>query len=117
MSDYKILGLCEAIRESLKNSTILFTEGGCLHFHFILKSIFDVVPYYMLGHVVSYYNGRYYDITGDVTDWFESNLERNVEDYRLDVEDYLKRGPREIKLTGFCMIYNNEDYNTCREEL
>jgi hypothetical protein len=46
-----------------------FTKGNCYHFALILKNLY---PYgqimYSPDHFVFEFNGRYYDIRGDVTD-------------------------------------------------
>ena len=44
------------------------TEGGCMRFHLVLKSVFPQAKgYWCIGHVISEIDGRYYDINGVVT--------------------------------------------------
>lgn len=41
--------------------------GGCIKFHFLLKMKFDnCVGYYDQSHCISFIDGRYYDVNGEV---------------------------------------------------
>lgn len=53
----------------IHNSKHFFTNGGCYLFYLILKNYYkEAQPYYNQDHVVTLINGRFYDITGEVTD-------------------------------------------------
>lgn len=61
----------EHLRKSDEYLQYIYTEGSCYKFYELLNKLFDgVVAYKNEGrsHVVSLYKGKYYDITGDVTD-------------------------------------------------
>lgn len=61
------LGLISAIRESIINSEIIYTNGSCYKFYKILKSVFpEAKAYYNSDHVITEIKGKYYDITGEV---------------------------------------------------
>jgi hypothetical protein len=49
----------------------IFTKGGCYKFHILLSKMFKKCTPYISkdeNHVITRINGRYYDITGEVTD-------------------------------------------------
>lgn len=57
------------IRESCPElQTKIFTEGACYQFFLILKHRFPTaVAHYDGDHVITYIDGQYYDIRGEVT--------------------------------------------------
>jgi hypothetical protein len=64
----------EALRGSDNYIEAIFTQGGCYQFHLFLKTLYpNAKP--MLSedkeHVVSLIDGRYYDITGEVNEFYE----------------------------------------------
>lgn len=67
-----------------------FTQGNCYHFAVILKDIYPdgVIEYdYVNGHFIFNYEGKYYDITGEVsvmdTYIFDVNKMDQLEYYRI----------------------------------
>ena len=64
----KILNLISIIRDSHSEMERIFTNGSCLNFHLILKSIYpESIPKYKHGHIVTEIDGKCYDITGCVS--------------------------------------------------
>lgn len=63
-----VLSFIKLIRESCPEWQIkIFTEGACYQFFLILQNRFpQAVPYYDGDHVITYIDGHYYDITGEV---------------------------------------------------
>jgi len=56
------------VRDSFIGSQQVYTEGSCYHFHLILKEVFpEAVPYYDADHVLTEIEGKFYDITGEVS--------------------------------------------------
>lgn len=56
------------IRESHSQMVNIFSKGSCWNFFLILRKIYpDAIPYDNQNHIVTKINGRFYDITGDVT--------------------------------------------------
>lgn len=63
----KILNLISEIRNSHSQMVNIYTGGGCLNFHLILRSVFqEAKPYYNGDHIITEIEGKYYDITGVV---------------------------------------------------
>lgn len=70
MKEVQIVNFINKLRESDKYIQAIYTNGGCYQFHLVLKGLFpECVPYVSedFDHVVSFYNGRFYDITGEVS--------------------------------------------------
>lgn len=64
----KVLEFIKTIRESFIGADIVYTEGSCYPFYTILKSVFPgAIAYFDLNHVITKIDGKYYDITGEVT--------------------------------------------------
>lgn len=68
----------ELIIKSLRDSDLyiehIFMRGGCYKFHLFLKSIFPSLKPYIhqdKDHIVSYYDGHFYDIRGRIESKFE----------------------------------------------
>ena len=61
-----ILKFINDLRETDKYIETIFTRGGCYQFHLLLKKYFDCTLHINSDrdHVVSCYEGKYYDITG-----------------------------------------------------
>jgi len=61
------------IRESFVGAEEVYTSGSCGRFAVILKTIYpEGVIYWDYGHVIFYYQGKYYDITGQ----YKGDLEK-----------------------------------------
>lgn len=68
MKKTKILRLIQLIRESHDVMEDIFKEGSCLNFHMILKHVYpEAKAWYNIDHIVSEIDGRFYDITGEVS--------------------------------------------------
>lgn len=64
----KILSLINEISNSNEIMKDIFLYGSCLNFHFILKSVFtDAKAYFNIDHVITNIDGKYYDITGEIS--------------------------------------------------
>lgn len=62
-----VLRFISIMRDSFIGSQQVYTEGSCFHFYRILKEVFPrAEPFYNNGHVITYIDGSYYDITGEV---------------------------------------------------
>jgi hypothetical protein len=65
-----ILTFIDALRNSDEYIEHIYLEGGCYQFHLVLKSLIpDCEPFLTVdkNHVVTRYNGKYYDIRGIVS--------------------------------------------------
>jgi len=64
----KILNQISAIRSSHSQMTNIFLYGSCLNLFCILRSIYpEAQPWYNVDHVITEIGGRFYDITGSVS--------------------------------------------------
>lgn len=46
----------------------IFTKGSCLNFYLILRTVYpNAIPWYNQDHIVTEIDGRFYDITGSVS--------------------------------------------------
>jgi hypothetical protein len=63
-----VLSFIKLIRESCPDLQVkIFTEGACYQFYLILKHRFpQAAAYYDNDHVITYIDGHFYDITGEV---------------------------------------------------
>lgn len=76
----EILTVINSLRESDKYIKTIFLEGGCYQFHLFLKALFPECMAMInveQDHVITEYNGKYYDIQGelDTIDFEESDFE------------------------------------------
>jgi hypothetical protein len=79
----RITAFIQSIRESFPDSVRVYTLGSCYRFYLILKNIYPAAePYYNIieGHVITKIDGRYYDITGEVSPdgYFPLHNELNI---------------------------------------
>jgi len=69
MKHYTIINFITTIRESSPINNIMYRQGDCYKFHLILKSFLgnECIPKILtsMHHVISLYQGRLYDITGE----------------------------------------------------
>jgi len=64
----KILNLISEIRYSHEDMIEIYTRGSCLNFHIILRTIFPrAVPWFNIDHIITEIDGKFYDITGSVS--------------------------------------------------
>lgn len=64
----KIESFIAALRDSFIGSQQVYTQGSCYHLYLILKEVFpEALPYYDGDHVITKIDGKYYDITGEVS--------------------------------------------------
>ena len=66
-----ILTLINSIRQSDKYIKTIYTNGGCFQFYLVLQSIFGGCEPCInkdQNHVIARYKGKFYDITGEVTE-------------------------------------------------
>ena len=64
-----ILKLINSLRKTDMYIRHIYLMGGCYQFHLFFKKLYpECVPFmsYEMNHVVSFYKGKYYDITGVV---------------------------------------------------
>jgi hypothetical protein len=81
----KILNQISAIRNSHSQMTNIFLYGSCLNLFCILRSIYpEAQPWYNIDHVITEIGGRFYDITGSVSN----------EGYYRFTEIYDRKGTR-----------------------
>lgn len=60
----------KAIRQTDKYIEMIYMNGACYQFHLLLKKYYPECKPYITkekDHVLSKYNGRFYDITGEVS--------------------------------------------------
>lgn len=68
--DIDILQFINALRESDEYIETIYTQGSCYRLHLLLKTFFPECEPLISegkGHIVSEYQGKLYDITGEVT--------------------------------------------------
>jgi len=66
------LFLINEINLSFDGAEYIYKNGSCYQLYKILESVFpNAKPYYKDDHVVTKINGKYYDITGLVSDNYE----------------------------------------------
>lgn len=64
----KVEHFISVVRDSFIGSQQVYTEGSCYHFYLILKEVFpQAKAYYDADHVITKINGKFYDITGEVS--------------------------------------------------
>lgn len=74
------------IRDSFVGSQQVYTEGSCYHFYKILKQVFPTAhPYWDLNHVLTRIDGKFYDITGEVTPITSVHALEEPVDYSLQI--------------------------------
>jgi hypothetical protein len=69
-----ILNTIYLIRNSHPEMVNIFTNGGCMNFFLILRSIYpQATPWYDNNHVITEIDGKFFDIKGQVlkTDRFD----------------------------------------------
>ena len=69
----KIEEFIEALRATDKYIETIYMGGGCYQFHSLLKKMYPECEPMRSGifdHVVTYYQNKYYDITGEITGVF-----------------------------------------------
>lgn len=74
--------IIEAIRNSFIGASQVYTNGSCVMFYFVLKSIFPkAMPYWSKEqkHMITKIGNKYYDINGIV---------KCVKGYELDADEY-----------------------------
>ena len=58
------------IQGSFPDAVKVYSEGGCWEFHKILRMVFPAaIPFYDGNHVTTLIEGKFYDITGEVSEW------------------------------------------------
>ncbi len=63
-----VMRLITAIRESRDDNQLAYTSGGCYQFYLILASVFpEATAWYDSDHVITRIEGRFYDVTGEIT--------------------------------------------------
>jgi len=63
----KVLQLITEIRNSNPVMEDIFLYGSCCNFHYILKAVFPQArALFNICHVITYIDGMYYDITGQI---------------------------------------------------
>lgn len=70
-NNVSILRLINSLRKTDMYIEHIFMRGSCYKFHLFLKAIYpECVPFisYTMDHIVSLYQGKFYDITGIVKD-------------------------------------------------
>jgi len=84
MQHQKILKFIKVIRESFHDSVIIYCWGGCFGFYAILKHTYPkAVPYFWdddEDHVIAKINGKFYDITGEVTHRVDEPIKMTKDD-------------------------------------
>lgn len=78
----KPIDVVAAIRVSFIGAEQVYTQGSCVAFYFILKSVFPSArPYWSTEarHMITRIGNRFYDITGEV---------KRSPDYLLDSDTY-----------------------------
>jgi hypothetical protein len=100
----KPLEVISAIRKSFIGSEQVYTNGSCVMFYFILKTIFkSAKPYWNIEarHMITRIGNKYYDINGLVS---------NTKGYELDKREFTsypiavafpQRGERRIRVANF----------------
>lgn len=64
----KVINLIKEIRNSNPVMLDIFLAGSCCNFYFILKTVFpNAKAYFNIDHVVTEIEGRFFDITGEVS--------------------------------------------------
>lgn len=62
------LDIITPLRESHSKMVDIFTKGSCWNLFVILRRIFPGArAFYNGDHVITFYRGKYYDISGEVT--------------------------------------------------
>lgn len=64
-----ILDLINKLRETDRYIETIYLNGGCYQFHLFLESLFPECMAYInedKNHIISKYQGKFYDITGEV---------------------------------------------------
>ncbi len=68
MSHHNILAIIDRIRNSFPDAIHVYTHGSCIKFSMILLEIFpDGKILYDNDHSIFEFDGKYYDITGEVS--------------------------------------------------
>ena len=74
-----VLDFIKLIRESHSVIPEIYKSGSCYNFYLILKYVFpQSKPYFDENHIITEINGKFYDITGEVT---KSNKHIEFESY------------------------------------
>lgn len=64
----RILNTISAIRDSHSQMENIFLQGSCLNLFCILRTIYpQAQPWFNIDHIITEIDGRYYDITGQVS--------------------------------------------------
>jgi len=68
MKHKKVLKLIEEISNSNPIMYDIFLRGSCCNLYFILKTVFPKAKaYFNIEHIITKIDGKYYDITGEVS--------------------------------------------------
>src|SRR5687767_12313397 len=79
----RILNIISEIKNSYKHNEFIYTNGSCLNFFCILRSIFpEAKPWFNIDHIITEIDGKFYDINGVV---------HNTKTYWPYVEYYNKK--------------------------
>lgn len=63
-----ILNQISAIRESHPEMENIFLKGSCLNFFCILRAVYpQAQPWFNIDHIITEIDGKFYDITGVVS--------------------------------------------------
>ena len=101
---------CKVVRESFKETYIVYNYGACYNFYLILKEVFPKAEAYFYdankGHIVTKIDNDYYDIEGITLDdeylkpikltkeehikWKKNTHKMNFERMRLNYENHSK---------------------------
>ena len=100
---------CQVVRDSFKETYIVYNYGSCYNFYLILKEVFPKAEAYFYdknkGHIITKIDGEYYDIEGIVYDehikpikltkkehliWRKNKYRMNFNRMRLNYENHSK---------------------------
>jgi hypothetical protein len=78
-----ILQFINAIRKTDKYIEMIYMNGACYQFFLLLKTYFPECEPYITNeknHVITKYNGKYYDITGQVSgNWYTPMTDSEID--------------------------------------
>ena len=78
-----ILQFINALRKTDKYIEMIYLNGACYQFHLLLKTFFPKSKPYISkekDHVITKYNGKYYDITGEILgNWYTPMTEIEID--------------------------------------
>ena len=95
-----IIDVITAIRESFVGADTVYTHGSCYQLYKILKAIYpQAKAYYDSDHVITYIDGNFYDITGQVEIQCHIPVEGN---YNLEMMEDMRCEVVKIKTLSTC---------------